>query len=117
MIKNFKTLDIWKRSRSLVLAVYKSTTEFPSTEKFGLSSQIQRAAVSVPSNIAEGCGRNTNKDLSRFIDISIGSICELETQLYLAYDLGYISKGSGTSLVNEISEIRKMMIGFQKTLF
>ena len=91
MIKNFKNLSIWQRSRSLVKVIYLATNDFLKDKIFGLTAQIRRAAISIPSNIAEGCGRNTNKDLSRFLDISIGSICEVETQLYLAFDLEFIS--------------------------
>ncbi len=116
MIKNFKSLKIWQRSRSLVKSVYLATNDFPEEERFGLTSQVRRAAVSVPSNIAEGCGRKTAKDLNRFLDIAIGSICEVETQLYLAFDLEFISKGNAKILVEEIVEIRKMIIAFQKTL-
>ena len=116
MIKNFKNLSIWKRSRSLVKSIYLATNDFPKNEMFGLISQIRRAAISIPSNIAEGCGRTTNKELSRFLDISIGSICEIETQLYLAFDFKFISKENAKALIDEIVEIRKMIIGFQKTL-
>ena len=116
MIKNFKNLSIWQRSRSLVKAIYLATNDFPKNEMFGLTAQIRRAGISIPSNIAEGCGRNTNKDLSRFLDISIGSICEVETQLYLAFDLEFISKEKAKILIDEIIEIRKMIIGFQRKL-
>ncbi|GJM36535.1 MAG: four helix bundle protein [Saprospiraceae bacterium] len=116
MIRNFKTLDIWNRSRLFVKTIYLITKEFPDTEKFGLTSQINRASVSVPSNIAEGCGRKSIKELSHFLDIAIGSTCEVETQIYLGKDLDYISIETMEKLVDEIAQIRKMIIGYQKTL-
>ncbi len=116
MIANFKRLEFWVRSRALVKSVYLISKSFPNDEKFGLTNQIRRAVVSIPSNIAEGSGRRTNKDFSHFLDIAIGSICEVETQIYLAYDLEYLEKSKAETLVNELIEIRKMIIGYQKRL-
>jgi four helix bundle protein len=116
MNHNFLNLGIWKRSRILVKQVYEITRNFPDDEKFGLTSQIRRCAVSVPSNIAEGCGRGTNPQLKHFLGIAIGSLCELETQIYLAYDLSYITKNVGTELVKETTEIRKMTKSFKNSL-
>jgi four helix bundle protein len=90
-MKDYKELDLWKESRKLVSFVYRLTADFPSEEKFGLKSQLQRAAVSVPSNIAEGMGRQSSPDTQRFLVIARGSLFELETQLYLCVDLGVIS--------------------------
>lgn len=116
MIKNFKNLQIWQRSRTYVKMIYETTYEFPKVEKFGLISQMNRAVVSIPSNIAEGCGRGTLKNLSYFLDISIGSACELETQIYLSHDLGFIDVQKMKLLSDEINQIRRMIIGYQKTL-
>lgn len=116
MIRNFKTLDIWKRSRQLVKEVYLLTDAFPIEEKFGLISQLRKSAVSIPSNIAEGCGRQSEKELSRFLDIAIGSNCELETQIYLGYDLNFLTLETMEVLSKEITEIRRMIIGYQRTL-
>ncbi len=116
MRHNFLHLEIWKRSRGLVKSIYKTSKSFPSEEKFGLTSQIRRAAVSVPSNIAEGCGRDTDPQLKNFLNIAIGSICELETQVYLAFDLEYYNQQITNALVNEITAIRKMMMSFQNRL-
>lgn len=116
MIRNFKTLEIWKRSRTFVKTIYLNTAQFPDKEKFGLITQLNRAAISIPSNIAEGCGRKTEKELSRFLDIAIGSNCEVETQIYLAYDIRYLSKEKMEALVDEVTQIRRMIIGYQKTL-
>lgn len=117
MIKNFKTLDIWKQSRELVKNVYLEVETFPSEEKFGLISQMKRAAISIPSNIAEGCGRNGKKELQYFLNISIGSNCELETQFYLANDLGFISDERLLFFVDQLTQIRKMTLGFIKSLY
>ena len=116
MRHNFKHLEIWKRSRKLVKEVYLITKTFPPEEKFGLVSQMNRAAVAIPSNIAEGCGRGTDKQLVHFLDIAIGSNCELETQIYLCYDLEYINEGVQDELVSEITEIRRMMLSFRNGL-
>lgn len=116
MRHNFLNLAIWKRSRFLVKEIYLISRNFPGEEKFGLTSQIRRAAVSVPSNISEGCGRGTNPQLNHFLDISIGSLCEIETQVYLSYDLGFISENELDNLVKEITEIRKMTKSFKRTL-
>lgn len=112
MRHNFKNLSIWKRSRKLVKDVYLITKEFPANEKFGLVSQMNRAAVSLPSNIAEGCGRTTDAQLVYFLDIAIGSNCELETQFYLAYDIEYMSAEILDKFTDEIAQIRRMTIKF-----
>ena len=116
MIRNFKSLKIWHRSRAFVKTVYLVTNEFPKEEKFGLISQLNRAAVSIPSNIAEGCGRGTTKSLSNFLDMAVGSACEVETQIYLSHDLGFIDTLKMETLTDEIGQIRRMIIGYQKTL-
>ena len=116
MRHNFLHLEIWKRSRVLVKSIYKTSKSFPNEEKFSLTSQIRRAAVSVPSNIAEGCGRDTDPQLKNFINIAIGSICELETQVYLAFDLEYLNQQITEMLIAEITAIRKMMMSFQNRL-
>ena len=90
MLKNDKELKVWQESYQLCLEIYKITARFPKEERFGLTSQIRRAAVSVPSNIAEGYGRKTTADYIRLLYIAYGSNCELETQILLSGDLGYI---------------------------
>jgi len=116
MIKNFKNLKIWHRSRAFVKTIYKITKSFPREEQFGLTSQLKRATISVPSNIAEGCGKRTEKDLNRFLDNAVGSSCEIETQLYLAYDLEFIDQKVMESSTDEIQQIRRMIIAYQRTL-
>lgn len=113
MKHNFKKLEIWIRSRNLVKEIYQLTQKYPKAELYGLTSQLRRAAVSVPSNIAEGCGRSTNRQLYHFLDISIGSICEVETQLYLSFDITYIQETELNRLVKEVTEIRRMLLKFQ----
>ncbi|PHN05641.1 hypothetical protein CRP01_16550 [Flavilitoribacter nigricans DSM 23189 = NBRC 102662] len=115
-MKNFKNLEIWNRSRALTKTIYLLTKTYPQEERFGLVSQLNRASVSIPSNIAEGCGRNSSKQLRHFLNIAIGSICEIETQIYLSFDLGLIPKEKKESLVDEITQIRKMIIGYQRSL-
>lgn len=116
MTHNFLNLEVWKRSRALVKDIYQATETFPSEEKFGLISQLRRSAVSVPSNIAEGCGRGTTPQFVHFLDIAIGSLCELETQIYLSYDLAFIKKEVMTNLLEEITIIRKMTLRFRASL-
>ena len=84
-----KDLEVWKKSMELVLDVYNITQTFPEDEKFGIVSQIRRAAVSIPSNIAEGAARNSDKEMLRFIDVSLGSLAELETQMIISENLKY----------------------------
>jgi four helix bundle protein len=93
MLKNYKELKIWQRSYQLCLEIYKITKTFPNEERYGLTSQIRRAAVAVPSNIAEGYGRKTTPEYIRFLYNAYGSICELETQILLSGDPGYIETG------------------------
>lgn len=116
MQHNFKNLEIWKKSRVLAKDIYILTSELPESEKYGLINQMRRAVVSVPSNIAEGCGRSTDKDFARFLGIATGSISELETQLYLLIDLEFVDENRLANLFKEIETIRKMMIGFMKKL-
>lgn len=116
MIKNFHSLNIWTRSRNLVKEIYMVTSVLPKSELYGLSSQMRRAAVSVPSNIAEGCGRNHVKELIQFLNISIASLCELETQLYLTIDLELSTNDKTDPLILEITEIRKMITGYINSL-
>lgn len=116
-MRDFKQLTFWKRSHSLTLKIYQLTkTSFPREEMFGLTSQIQRSSSSIPTNIAEGCGRNTNPDFRRFLVIATGSSSELEYQLILAKDLGYISDIIYSELSDELIEIRKMLYSYIKSL-
>ncbi len=113
---NFKELNSWKEAKDLSVLVYKLTSSFPSSEIYGITSQIRRAAVSIPSNIAEGAGRNSNKDFSRFIAIALGSTFELETQLLIAFEIDYIDNKNYTELLEKLNKTQKMLVNFQKHL-
>ena len=113
---NFKELKVWQLSRALVKDIYEVTADFPSSEKYGLVSQLRRCAVSIPTNIAEGSGRNTDKDFAQFLNISLGSAYELETLLILSLDVKLINEHQLNELSPKISEIQKMTHGLIKTL-
>ncbi len=110
---NFRQLSIWTRSMDLTRSVYDLSAALPKDEKYGLKSQINRCAISIPSNIAEGSGRNTRKDFSRFLDIALSSSYELETQLILAQDLFKIQT---SKTIEELNEIQRMIVGFRSKL-
>ena len=107
---NHKDLAVWKESIKLVKEVYLLLKDFPSYEQFGICSQMRRAAVSVPSNIAEGAGRNSDKELVRFCYIAQGSLSELETQLIISAELGYIK--SNNEIFKQLSIVRKILSGY-----
>ncbi len=109
---DYKELEVWKESKELVKLIYKITESFPSTEQFGLTNQIRRSAVSIPSNIAEGIGRNHTKDTLQFLFIARGSIYELETQLILAFELSFISKEVYEITFEKIHLCMKLISGF-----
>lgn len=116
IMHNFKELKIWQNSKDLVIDIYKRTENFPKEEIFSLTNQIRRSAISIPSNIAEGCGRNSDKDLIRFLDIANGSSFELETQLIIAHELDFLDKKNFEYLDEKLSEIQKMNYGFRNNL-
>ena len=115
-MKNFKKLKVWQKGIELVVNVYEKINLFPKEELYGLSSQIKRSAISIPSNIAEGSGRGTNTDFNRFLDISRGSSFELETQLIIAHKLNFINDKHFSQLNQQLDEEQKMIIGLQKSL-
>jgi len=108
---DYKELDIWVQSRRLVKTVYVLTKSFPKDEQFSLTSQVKRCAVSIPSNIAEGCGRQSSKETIHFLHIARGSLFELETQLILASDLDYISNDID-NIHKEVERVKKLLNGF-----
>ncbi|MBT0608537.1 four helix bundle protein [Aequorivita echinoideorum] len=112
----FKDLEIWKQSRAFCKDIYEITSVFLEAEKFGLISQLRRASVSVPSNIAEGASQNSNKDFGRFLEIAIGSCYEIETQLLIANDLGFIKGESLNPVLLKLEAIIKMTSKFKSTL-
>ena len=108
-MRSYKTLIVWQRAHKLVLAVYKTTDSFPVSERYGLTSQIRRAAVSIPANIAEGCSRGTDLDTAHFFQIGLGSAAELSYELLLARDLGFMPDDSYQSMVSEVEDISRML--------
>ena len=117
MIKHrFKNLEVWNFSMKLVEDIYKITSTFPSNEQFGLTSQMRRSAVSIPSNIAEGSGRSTDKEFANFLRIALGSCFELETQIILSKNLEFIKEDNFDQLTIQCEKIQRMLIGFQSKL-
>lgn len=110
-MKDFKNLTVWQKSHQLTLDVYKVLNYFPKEELFGLTSQMKRSSSSIPANIAEGCGRNSDKDFGRFLIIAFGSANELEYQFILSNDLNFINKETADKLLFQIAEIKKMLNG------
>lgn len=115
-MNNLKELKIWNKAMEITVEVYKATSKFPSDERFGLTSQIRRAAISIPSNIAEGAGRNSPKEFNDFLGISNGSSFELQTQLIVANKLEMLSEEILNPILNELDELQKMTYGFQQML-
>lgn len=109
--KSYTELEAWKKARGLVKHIYFSTQSFPKEELYGLTSQIRRATISIPSNIAEGIGRNFDKETLQFLHIAKGSLYEVETQIYLAYDLNYVSTEILNDSLARIEECRRLLIG------
>jgi four helix bundle protein len=115
-MNNFRELKVWQKAITLVKKIYLSTKSFPLEEQFGLNNQIRRCAVSIPSNIAEGAGRKSEKEFEHFLYVSLGSCFEFETQLIISRELEYISQDTFSNLEKEIIEIEKMIRGLQKTI-
>ncbi len=106
-----KNLEVWKQAVDLVIDIYNITKQIPEDEKFSLTSQIRRAAVSIPSNIAEGCARTSDKEILRFIDIALGSSAELETQLIISEKLNYLDP---QNILEKLDKINALMYGLKK---
>ena len=109
-------LSLWKRAVEFVVKLYKVTSHFPTEEKFGLTSQIRRAAVSVPANIAEGAGRQSNKEFLHFLSNAQGSASELSTELVIANQLGYLTAKEYSEVMSELDDIGRMIFGLTKTV-
>ncbi|SHF90172.1 four helix bundle protein [Chryseobacterium sp. OV279] len=116
MKHNFKNLNIWKLSIELADEIYTVTDSFPKSEEFGLKSQLRRCAVSVASNIAEGSSRSSTKDFNRFLEISLGSLYELQTQIIISNNRNYFESSKNEIIENKITELQRMISGFQKNL-
>lgn len=116
MLKNYKELKVWQKSYQLCLKIYKETKKYPQIEVYGLTSQMRRAALSITCNIAEGYGRKTTADYLRFLYMSYGSTCELETQILLSGDLKYLKAESLSKLQQDIGEVERMLKALIKSL-
>jgi four helix bundle protein len=116
MVKTHRDLQIWQKSMDLVTKVYKEAENFPDYEKFGLISQIRRSSVSIPANIAEGFGRRSKKEFRRFLNISMGSLFEIQTELEVSYNLGFLDKETFQNLYEDTHEIERMISSFISTL-
>jgi four helix bundle protein len=116
VIHSYKDLDVWKRSVALTTDLYKLTARFPGTERFGLSSQIQRAAISIPANLAEGWGRGSTREYVQFVTIARGSLMELETHLIIGCNLGFLNPDEFRVASEAIEEIGKMLNGLIRGL-
>jgi len=112
----FKDLEFWKKSRFFCSEIYDITSKFPDSEKFGLTNQLRRACISIASNIAEGSSRESNKDFTRFLQMALGSAYEIETQLLIAFDLGFLNKDELDKLLKKLETIIKMTSKFKSTL-
>lgn len=110
-MKDYKKFLVWQKSHQLTLDVYKILHSFPKEEMFGLTSQMKRASSSIPTNIAEGCGRNSDKDFARFLVIAFGSANELEYQIILSSDLNFIQSELSEKLLAQFEEVKKMLNG------
>ncbi|MFZ0980371.1 MAG: four helix bundle protein [Candidatus Acidiferrales bacterium] len=115
-VTHYKELKIWQKGMSLAKSVYRLTMRFPADERFGLSAQMRRAAVSVPSNIAEGQARHGTREFLQFLSHASGSLAELETQVLLSMDLGYCKESEVSSIANEIGELQKMVAAIRRKL-
>jgi four helix bundle protein len=115
-MRDFRKLQVWEKSRRLTLAVYLATKAFPRDELYGLTSQLRRSSASVPSNIAEGCGRSGAKEFARFLDIAAGSAVELEYHLLLAQDLHYLDNATCSQLAARAREVKRMLTSLLQKL-
>lgn len=115
-MQDFRKLEVWEKAHRLVLSTYQATGTFPKEEIYGLTGQIRRAAASIPANIAEGCGRNTDADFARFLQIAMGSSSELEYHLLLARDLGFLSVEMHKQLEPQVQSVKQMLSALLRTL-
>jgi four helix bundle protein len=115
-MKDFRQLEVWRLAQELALAVYRQTAHFPKEERYGLTDQMRRAAVSVPTNLAEGCGRSGDAEFARFVQIAFGSACELESLLLLCRDLGLLSIADHEMIENRLVSVKRMLTALLKKL-
>jgi four helix bundle protein len=115
-MRDFKQLKVWQRSHKLTLAIYEATMDFPREELYGLTSQMRRSCAAIPANVAEGCGRGSNADLGRFLQIALGSASELEYHLLLAHELSFLKPHDYEHMIGEVTEIKRVLTSFIKSL-
>ena len=115
-MQDFKNLLVWQKSHACVLLVYGLTKRFPDDERYGLTSQLRRSVASIPANLAEGCGRGSDQDFARFVQIAMGSAAEVEYHLLLTRDLKYISQDESASASASIEEVKRMLASLLKTI-
>jgi four helix bundle protein len=115
-MQDFKNLSVWQRARRLTKAIYEMTSDYPGSEEFGLKSQMRRATVSICSNIAEGCGRRGDREFRRFLDVAMGSACELECETILSFDLAFITEALQEEILDTIIQIKRMLGGLLSRL-
>ena len=115
-VQDYRRLRVWQRSKALTVEVYRVTAGFPRDERFGLAAQMRRAAVSLVSNIAEGCGRDTPRELSRFTGIAAGPAHELESQMYVALELGFVDQESAARALGGLGEIKAMLFAYRASV-
>lgn len=115
-MKDFRELKVWQKAHHLTLLTYKVTATFPREEAYGLTSQIRRACASIPANIAEGCGRSGDAEFGRFLQIAMGSACELEYHFLLAHDLSYVSSAHYERLSSDLTEVKRMLASLLQKL-
>lgn len=115
-MQDFRSLKVWERSHGVVLKVYEFTKSFPKEEMYHITNQLRRAATSVPTNIAEGCGRGSDADFKRFVQIAMASACEVEYLLLLSQELGYINNAVHDTIVADVTAVKKMLNSLMRTL-
>jgi four helix bundle protein len=116
MMQDFRNLMVWRKGHQLALNIYGLTGEFPKDERYGLTAQLRKAAVSIVANIAEGCGRRSSAEMARFLDIAFGSACEVERLLVLSFDLGFLSGSWHAGVIPQVVEVKKMLASLGRKL-
>jgi four helix bundle protein len=115
-MRDFRELKVWQKAHQVALEIYRHSRALPTDERFGLTAHLRKSAISVPSNIAQGCGRDTEKELARFLSIAAGSASELEYQLLLAHDLEYLPRDAYAALYEQVAEVKRMLYRFMQSL-
>jgi four helix bundle protein len=108
-MQDFKNLNVWQMARQLTKSIYTLTMDFPGSEEFGLKSQMRRASVSICTNIAEGCGRRGDREFRRFVDVAMGSACELECETILSFDLAFITEAMQEEILDKLVQVKRML--------